>query len=425
MKKEVKNCIKYYLENINSDGYKDYEIKRNIQSKEVVREYIEKEKPQWIGRTDFYEGSAVTNVLICDVLSNDGVSKLLKKIYSLPCKKFKVNNYYKKPTIINKYDYIHLQYSHSGYGKFAEIELLKDPYIKEIKISWVQINSYFALLEYHFILKSCLDDDLYDQFIYDNIQKLKSKDYLIGYSINQDNDMNYMMLGQMKDEYFPLIFQHYITSYLYSEQGRLSRLINMVCMTRNKPIDIDTLYLEDMGISYYNHEANYVISSDFDGVNYSMYAGNNHIPYFGICGYVAMYGNEFYNRFFGNRELKIFESEFSKFSTGRKKITYNKQLKKLLNKIQSISEVENKEFDNFYEKFSNGCEFYMCNDKMNLAEYHEKSTSQIKEIYKNNFSYLKLLSEMNYAKSNRINSFVTTVASIIATIIAIIALVMQ
>ena len=45
MKKEVKNCIKYYLENINSDGYKDYEIKRNIQSKEVVREYIEKEKP--------------------------------------------------------------------------------------------------------------------------------------------------------------------------------------------------------------------------------------------------------------------------------------------------------------------------------------------------------------------------------------------
>lgn len=48
MKKEVKNCIKYYLENINSDGYKDYEIKRNIQSKEVVREYIEKEKPQWM-----------------------------------------------------------------------------------------------------------------------------------------------------------------------------------------------------------------------------------------------------------------------------------------------------------------------------------------------------------------------------------------
>ena len=87
--------------------------------------------------------------------------------------------------------------------------------------------------------------------------------------------------------------------------------------------------------------------------------------------------------------------------------------------------MENKEFDNFYEKFSNGWEFYMCNDKMNLAEYHEKSTSQIKEIYKNNFSYLKLLSEMNYAKSNRINSFVTTVASIIATIIAIIALVMQ
>ena len=57
---------------------------------------------------------------------------MLKKLYSLSKKKdFKVKNYYKKPTLINKYDYIHLQYSHSGYGRFAEIELLEDKYIKE------------------------------------------------------------------------------------------------------------------------------------------------------------------------------------------------------------------------------------------------------------------------------------------------------
>ena len=46
--------------------------------------------------------------------------------------------------------------------------------------------------------------------------------------------------------------------------------------------------------------------------------------------------NEFFYCFFGYRELKLFEREFSKFSTGRKSIAYNREFKKLLNKLQSV-----------------------------------------------------------------------------------------
>ena len=326
MKREIKKCIKYYLENINSDEYKANKIKDDIEGRKVHREYIEEEKPLWKERIDYYDNSIITKISLCDILSNDGVARLLHKIYGLPKKKFDVKKYYKKPSLINKYDYIQLQYTHSKYGIFAEINLLEDKYIKSIEISWTQINSYFAFLEYEFRFKVCLDDELYHQFIYDNMRFLNSKDYITWYHVNKDKNMNNLMLQQMTDEFFALICQHYITSFLYSEQGKTNPLINMVYMTRKEPINIDTLYLGDFGVSYYNQKSNFVILSDFDGVNHCLYTGDNSIPHFNICAYIAKYGNEFYNRFFGNRDLKIFEKDFSKFSTGRKKITYNKKI---------------------------------------------------------------------------------------------------
>ncbi len=426
MRKEAKECIKYYLKNIKSDEYKKQKEKSDIEGKKNHREYIEKEKPEWKGRTDYYEDSVVTGITLCDVLSNEGVANLLKKLYSLSKKKdFKVKNYYKKPTLINKYDYIHLQYSHSGYGRFAEIELLEDKYIKRIEISWVQINSYYALLEYHFYFKKCLDEELYGQFIYDNLGKINSKDFYTWYYLSKKRSekIDVLLLEQMHDEYFTIVCQHYITNYLYSEQGKLNHLINMVHMTRKEAINIDNMYLGNLGVSYYNRNSNYVISADFDGVNYCLQAGNNSIPYFGICGYISKYGNEFYYRFFGNRELKIFECEFSKFSTGRKKITYNNELKKLLNKMQSVSETENIIVEDFEKSFEKEWDFYISNEKMDLKEYHIEDLQNYKKIYKNNFEYLKLLSDMNYTRSSHINAIVATLASIAATVISVIALI--
>lgn len=353
MRKEIKKCIKYYLENINSNEYKSLKSKSDNQSGEAQKEYAE-EIFQENGAPAYYENAIVSRVSIGDVLSNDGVTRLLQKIYKLPKNKFKINTYYKKPSMVNKYDYIHLQYFHSEYGRFAEIELLEDPYIKEISISWVQINSYYAFLEYDFTLKKWLDNELYDKFIYDNIQNINSKDYTIWYHIDKQKEKNYLMLGQMKDEYFPLIFQHYITTYLYSEQGKTSQLLNLIHMTRNKAININALYLQGIELAYYNRETNLLISSEWDRATYYLYGENDRSPSFDVCGYIAEYGNEFYNRFFGNRELRIFEREFSRFTTGRKKITYNKELRKLFNKLQSLSEIENKEYNDFYEKYDKG-----------------------------------------------------------------------
>ena len=86
--------------------------------------------------------------------------------------------------------------------------------------------------------------------------------------------------------------------------------------------------------------------------------------------------------------MKLFEREFSKFSTGRKSIAYNKEFKKLLNKLQSVSEVESRKEKDIYTAFNKAWDFYSFGKKQELKEYHENDIAKYKKIYENNFSYL-------------------------------------
>lgn len=52
--------------------------------------------------------------------------------------------------------------------------------------------------------------------------------------------MSWMVFfGNNDQDYFPIVCQHYITSLLYSEQGRQGPLINMVHQSRKDKIDIE------------------------------------------------------------------------------------------------------------------------------------------------------------------------------------------
>ena len=428
MNKKVKKCVAYYLKYINSEEYKRHIEEEFKESRENHRKYISDEKPQWKNRTDYYDDCMILKVLLFDILSNDGIIKLLKKIYKLPKKMYSVTNYYKKPTFINKYDYIHLQYFRSGSGRFAEIKFLKDKYIDHIDISFAQINNFYAILEYRITFKKCLKDESFTNFMCDNITKLTSKDYSIWYNIlcnkkySQNKEIDYLLLQQMNTEYFPIICQHYITSLLYSEQGKYHPLINIIFTTRKECIDIDKMYLSDMGMSFYNKSSNYIITCDYNKINYVLESGNNSIPSFGISGYISKYGNMFYNIFLAHKDLEAFEVQFSKFFNGRKKMFYNKRLNKLMQKTQSLSNVENKLQSNFYDDFNKNWDFYLSNDKSDFEEYNESYNKNYSEIYKENFSYLKMLAEINYIRINFLTSIIAMFASSIAAIIAIIAL---
>ena len=91
--------------------------------------------------------------------------------------------------------------------------------------------------------------------------------------------------------------------------------------------------------------------------------------------------------------------------------------------MQSVSETENIIVEDFEKSFEKEWDFYISNEKMDLKEYHIEDLQNYKKFNKNNFEYLKLLSDMNYTRSSHINAIVATLASIAATVISVIALI--
>lgn len=414
-KNKFKKSYKYYLKHVNNSTYLDAQRKYDEKHKKEILEF-EKNNPDLKNRTDWYENHIVTSVTICDILSNDGITKLSKRLYSLSPKKYITTITYKKPSVFKTYDYVHLQYSGSFHGIFAEIEFLDDEYIKCVKITWSQINSYFAILEYKFTLKHNLSEENCTRFICDNIKSLNKKDYLPYYFINDNKIVDFHIMNEMNEDFFVLIFQHYITSIFYSEQGQKYRLINLVHMTRKEPINIDTLDFGYCGISYFNKKENYMIISD-PNYNYCLLAGNNNIPQFSLSSYIAKYGNSFYYMFFGHRELRIFEIEFSKYSTGRKKARYNKKFTYLLNKMQSLCESQAKSKSDIYKSFDKNWKLYLGYKEQKLNKYVAQINIDYKSIYANHYAYLNTLCNINYTKSNQFISIAAIIIAIITLIL--------
>ncbi|HEM6512411.1 hypothetical protein ACS60J_01695 [Streptococcus suis] len=422
--REAKKFFDYYLKIVETEEYRSDCRKHEQEGLEFHRKYIEEKHPEWVKRTDYFDEFSIGEFLILDTLSNEGVNKLTKRLYSLPKSKFKVKNYYKKPTIFKKYDYVHLQYLRHGVGIFAEIEILEDSFFSSIEISWSMVNNYYAIFQYRFHFKQVLTDSNRQLFISDNIKKLSKKDYINRYSIDNEHDsLNYLSIKQMSDEFPSIICQHYITTYLYSEKGKTNKLINLAVAFRKEKVDIDKIYLGDISYSLYNKKGNYYISNSFHDSDYVLYSGSNIIPRFSILGSISQYGNELYYLLFGERELHIFERDFSKYISGRKSIMFNKNFLNLLKKIQSLSESENRVgISNLKKDFENSWTIFVSNDEVQLEKLFHKDLSYYRNVIKENYSYLNMLTEINYTKTNTISSIVATIVSIIATILSVLAL---
>ena len=78
MQKGARKWIEYYWNYVNSDKYKEEKIKRKVEHEKVAHDSAKEENIQE-EQVDYYEDSVVTHLSICDVLSNDGVTKRIKE----------------------------------------------------------------------------------------------------------------------------------------------------------------------------------------------------------------------------------------------------------------------------------------------------------------------------------------------------------
>lgn len=419
--KQIRKCYKYYLENVDSDAYKQYVQMREAESNKAMADYVMEKRPDLAGRTDNYKQSVVAEVKICDVLSNKGIDRVIKILYSLPKRKYAVSNYYKKSSLGSRFDYVHLQVAGRSWGRFSEIKFLDDKYINEIDIGWTQLDSFSALLEYTITFKRCLDENLQHQFVLDNINSLSKKDFREYYIVREKQEDNlFWMLQFEQDDLLQNICQHYITSLLFSERGNEERLPNIVVMTRKEPIDINTLAMGFLCDTYFNKEENYIITGQKRSGNYYLLAGNNMIPNFSIIGCAVKFGTDFYYDFNGHRELKLFEYEFSKYCTGRKHIS-KKELIVLLNRLQGLSEHQFFDNESRYSEIKDRWEIYCENDKLGDFPIDKDISAKFKKIYERSFAYFKTRAEIELASTNKLLSIIAIIIAIVGVIIALCA----
>ncbi len=422
-KKEINRYIKkwyqYYLSTINSNDFKNFCTESD---KHFADEYSKsiKDDGALSNRIDFQSDAKIKSLTICDMVDNEGFTNLIGRIYKLSFKKYTVDCRYRKPTLFRKYDYIHLKFNGRGYGSLANIKLLKDPYIHSIEILSSQINNYFAVIEYKFHFKKIMDDDLSNEFICYNIPRLTIRDYKPFYIAEDDSKVsNYNKLMQAQRELFPIICQHYITSFLYSKNGQYEKLPSLCFYNRNAAFNIETFAGTQFGRIFYNRAKNFVIEENFENNAFSLFSGDNILPRFCVAELISYYGNDFYYVFLGQQFIKNFELMYSKYFS-RKQIS-NKNLSNLLKFYYGISD-ENilRQSEDLVSNFNRDWVLYYGYDKMDFERHSLKTTEKYKNVFLNMYEHCKAQIDIKTSGTGRIISYCALGISIISVIISLI-----
>ncbi len=182
-------------------------------------------------------------VVFYDTLDNNGANDLLRKLYSLDKKRYKVSDLrHIKPKKLKDWQMLELQYNFSSVGIFAKIEFLDTncPFGK-LEISWSQRSNYSCVFEYElYVRKDSLDTFQKEvDFINENI-KLKNRKnirQLAGSYIlndikkNKENKLNLTddgkrVLLQAHNTLLKDIIQTFLENIIYSPNARNEQLLS-------------------------------------------------------------------------------------------------------------------------------------------------------------------------------------------------------
>lgn len=413
--KEIKQCYEFFRETVLSDSYRQYKDNRKKDSLKSHLQYVAENYPDQVERTDTYENALLTEVKIYDTLTNDGVTKLIQKLYSLPKKKFKIQNRYRKPTAFKHYDYVPLQLTGTETDTVADIEFLNDEYIKTLSIGWCHIDSFSVYVEYAFSLRKCLPEDAQRQFVLDRMSFLNKNDYRTFYITGENQEEKYYSVLQLEENLLLDIFRHYVTTLFFSEYGKNHPLTCLLSFTRQEPVDINTLCLSPFHSTWYNRKDNYAIIDQNDGAYYLL-AGENHIPNFSFFHLINRYGNVMYFALNGWDNLEILRREFSKYSTHRRHIR-KKKLLVLLNNLQGLRESQRLQADSRLRNFDKDWICYRGNKRKEFSTLYDKYIENLRNIYEENFLYFQTVATLDMSQTNQWLSIIAIAIAVITLIL--------
>lgn len=355
------------------------------------------------------------SVSIYDVVNNNDVNKLVKKIYQLKRNKnYSVEISYKKK-FIKDINYIRPEFDHTGHGIFAKIKFLNDSLISYIDMTWSQINNEEAIIEYEIHLKKCIDSFsiIYD-YILENYKKLRKIKYSIFY-FNIENFLNDDSQNiQTEFKYFRTILQQKINKVSTSNYSKKYLLpIKFTYLIKNKTKKImkyiEKPFLEESFIVDKDHYLILNTIEEFEGIEINEVIFKKRFNPINMVVMMSELKMPLYYRFFYNIEKQELEYKIGKYLNSKKIFVNIWNYKWLLNKKRRLDEKRFYNINNKRSKSING----FSNKKISLID--ELLKKNIGDVYSENIEYINNLNTINY-------NTIAFAISVLALIIAIVAI---
>lgn len=407
---QVKSCKQFVKRSLSVPGYDSY------------LKHISKKDP---GRGDF------VNVSIYDVLDNDGMNKLIKKLYKL--KKdinYTVKTHYLKNNF-KKLNYINSNLAGTVTGIIGEIKFNNDNWFSNLNISYTYINNSEAVIEYEFQFKKIICTYLQiHNFVLDNILKVKKPWYFHTYadkSIIKKAGVNELL--RLDSIFFADILQAYICKLLYTNLGKKYKLpieysMKIYRNNKRKSRVFKNVFLNEC----YKKGNQYLLINDldYDRFELSHYYSGKYFARPMLLSYFSNFSMEMYYKAFMTIELHELEIHMRKYLNSRRNFVSSKDMKWLINKARYIKEQDerisyalNPENKEYVKSLLDWTLFINGKKKDKDILNYPNNTKFFKEKYAQNLEYLNSIASVQNDKIVIIVTVITLFLTIASVIISL------
>ncbi|MBQ8539254.1 MAG: hypothetical protein IJ433_06345 [Ruminococcus sp.] len=409
-------------------------IKYKFHQLDFCRKYISRSKEltnyKWylkhLSKKDSLPSSFI-DVSIYDLLDNDGMNCLIKKVYKLKSKnKYKVYTPFIKHTF-KKVNYINSNITGRQTGRIAEIEFKDNKWIKSINIHYTYVNTSEVVVEYQFVFRKVMTTYLQiHNFVVENIFNVKKKGYFHNYadkSIIKKAD--YSELCKLDYILFADIIQAYVCTYFYTRYGVKYKLpieyaLKIKNYNKKKSREMKNSFLCEC----YKKEKSYLIVSDLNYGRFEAahYISNKYLPRSFLLKYFTDFSMEMYYKTFCKIELEELEIHMRKYLNSNRSFVSAKDIKWLVNKIRYIRESKEK-INHIYEDIPKQMLDWKCyvHGKLMKTDFINFPTNldYFLKLYQQNLDYLNSIASVQNNKIVIIVSVFTLIATVVGVIISL------
>ncbi|KOY17856.1 hypothetical protein [Paenibacillus xylanivorans] len=279
---------------------------------------------------------------ILDTYDNKAMNRLIKRISKLNMEKYQVTLNY-RPKKIRDLNYFTLQYVGSSQSSLAKIEFLDDRFIREITVSFSQVNNNQAVVEFKISFNKIMDDKMFLDFIKNNKESVYNKKFIDYYNLdNLINTRDFSEIYRMFNELVGLMVQSKLMEIAELNYGLLYKLPSLKVINYPKNV-FDQEAFKDVFLSttYEIRNGEQYLITDMtrsDGLEMELYfTGRTYSP-LTFTSILSIYRMDFYYFLFDRIEESELNQKMNKYFNQAKDNITSKDYKWLVNKIRAIND---------------------------------------------------------------------------------------